>query len=64
MMPTFKEIRIHSYKDLLDVNKLSMPEWIEPLIKVSYFMHYFSGEIPLPIQALKEIHDETKLTDK
>jgi hypothetical protein len=39
-----------------------MPEWIEPLIKVSYFMHYFSGETPLPLQILKEIYDETKIT--
>lgn len=64
MMPTVKDVRINSYKDLIDVSILSMPEWIEPLIKVAYFMHYFSKETPLPLELLKEVHNETKLNGK
>ena len=48
MLPTQRDIRINSYKDLLDLDKISLPEWIEPLIKVSYFMHFFSSETLLP----------------
>ena len=41
-----------------------MPTWIEPLIKVSYFLHYFTGETPLPVDILKEIYDGTQLDHK
>jgi hypothetical protein len=61
MMPTSSTIRVDSYKSLLDSNKLTMPEWIEPLLKVAYFMHYFNAEAQLPLEILKEVHDQTKL---
>jgi hypothetical protein len=44
MLPIGKNVRIDSYKDLIDSSKLQMPDWMEPLLKVSYFMHYFSSE--------------------
>ena len=62
MMMPGKQVRIDSYKDLFDSSKLELPEWLQPLIKASYFMHFFSGEMPLSLDILKEIHSETKLT--
>ncbi|CDW79829.1 hect domain and rcc1-like domain-containing protein [Stylonychia lemnae] len=61
MMPVDKNVRVDSYKDLIDANKLSMPDWIKPLIKVSNIMHYFSSEVKLSVEILKEIYNDTKL---
>mmetsp|Transcript_23263 Transcript_23263/g.22847 ORF Transcript_23263/g.22847 Transcript_23263/m.22847 type:complete len:145 (-) Transcript_23263:126-560(-) len=62
VLPTERGVQLDSYKDLIEQSKLSVPEWIEPLIKVSYFMHFFSNETPLPKQIIKEIFNQTKLS--
>ena len=37
-----------------------MPEWMDALIKVSHFIHFFRGEMRLPASTLSEIHTHTK----
>ena len=58
MMPAVQNITLKSYKDLLQ--DIEVPEWAQPLIKALYFMQYFSGEMKLSEDILKEIHSETK----
>lgn len=58
MMPTVQNITLKSYKDLLQ--DLDIPEWAQSLVKALYFMQYFSGEMKLSEDILKEIHSETK----
>jgi hypothetical protein len=51
-----------SYKELLqevEGGSFEVPEWLQPLIKALYFMQYFSGEMKLSEDILKEIHAET-----
>eukprot|EP00347_Sterkiella_histriomuscorum_P020695 403336831 len=62
MLPSKRHLRIQSFKDLIDANKLALPDWIQPLIKVAYLMHYFSSEMPLSVDLLKEIYSQTQLT--
>jgi hypothetical protein len=52
MLPTYEGVQITSYRDLINEKRLSMPDWIEPLIKVAYFLHFFSNETPLPIEII------------
>lgn len=61
MMPSVQGVNIESFKDLIG-GGFEIPEWIHPLIKALYFMQYFSGEMTLSKDILKEIHDETKFT--
>jgi len=69
-VPTSKTDRINSFVDLLpqkDDKKnaaITLPDWIRPLIRVSYFLHYFRGEMCLPNDMLLEIHANTKLGDQ
>jgi len=60
MVPTQKNLTIKSYHDLIPKGKFELPEWMEPLIRVSYFIHFFRGEMRLPMAILTEIHDQTK----
>lgn len=65
MIPTQRGIEIESEQDLLPKNSgFSMPDWISPLIKVSFYLHFFRGEISLPNKLLKEIFDETRLDEE
>jgi hypothetical protein len=41
-------------------NSIEFPEWAQPLVKALYFMQYFSSEMRLSEDILKEIHAETK----
>lgn len=61
MMPNVQSITIDSYRDLLG-GAFELPDWIEPLVKALYFMQYFSGEMKLSRDILREIHNETVLT--
>jgi hypothetical protein len=61
MMPNVQSVTIDSYRDLLG-GALELPEWLEPLVKALYFMQYFSGEMKLSRDILREIHSETVLT--
>ena len=64
MMPsTSKSVSMTSYKDLYDATQFEMPEWLSPLIKALYFMQYFSGEMALSRDILREIHAETQPLD-
>ena len=58
MMPNVPGSTMESYKDLLG-GAFELPEWLEPLVKALYFMQYFSGEMKLSRDILKEIHSET-----
>ena len=61
MVPTEATLSLKSHEDLLprrkDDNKpiFSLPEWLEPLIKASYFLHFFREEMVLPADILQEI---------
>jgi hypothetical protein len=57
MVPTEKKITIDSYHELIAKEKFTLPDWMEPLIRVSYFLHFFRGQMRLPVAILTEIHD-------
>lgn len=62
MIPTQKGIEIESEQDLMPKDSgFTMPDWISPLIKVSFYLNFFRGEANLPNKLLKEIFDETRL---
>ena len=62
MVPTERSLSIKSYQDLLPTKEdgvtpsFSLPDWLEPLIKVSHFLHFFREEIRLPENMIKDIH--------
>jgi hypothetical protein len=66
-VPTSQKMQLQSYTDLLpnkpgsDEKVFSMPLWIEPLIKVSSFLHYLRRQSTLPIELQKRIHNQCKL---
>lgn len=60
VVPTERRSTIASYKDLIPSQVVSMPEWMDALIKVSHFVHFFRGEMRLPASTLAEIHGHTK----
>jgi len=65
VIPIDKGSHLNSYKDLLSINAEPLRElqiWLEPLMKTSMFMHFFNNELHcLPLDLLREIHDQTKL---
>ena len=61
MMPNVPDCTMSSYRDLLG-GAFELPDWLEPLVKALYFMQYFSGEMKLSRDILREIHSETVLT--
>lgn len=60
-MPTCKDVRVESYTEILNKNVLNIPEWLDPLVKASYFMHAFNQETLLPKEIMKEVFDDTKI---
>ena len=62
MVPTESKLALKSYRDLLPTKEdgvtasFEMPEWFEPLLKVSYFLHFFRDEMRLPDDMMKEIY--------
>lgn len=66
-IPTSQSLQIDSYKDLLPCKPgtnekvFEMPLWIEPLIKMSSFLHYLRKQSALPSDLRKRVHSQTKL---
>ena len=65
IIPLDKCTTMQSYQDVLELKTSSQKElieWMDPLMKTSFFIHYFNNEIEyLPFDLLKEIHNQTKL---
>ena len=65
VIPMNKRSRLSSYKDLLRIKGEHLRElecWLDPLMKTTMFMHFFNNELEcLPLDLLREIHDQTKL---
>jgi len=61
MVPTERKLSLQSYQDLLPKKEdgvtpsFAMPDWLEPLQKVSQFLHFFRDEMCLPDDIMKEI---------
>ena len=61
MVPTERKLALQSYTDLMPKKEdgisptFTMPEWFEPLLKVSYFLHFFRDEMRMPGDLMKEI---------
>ena len=64
MVPTESKLALNSYADLLPKKEdgvtpsFEMPEWFLPLLKVSYFLHFFRDEMRLPTDIMKEIYSD------
>jgi len=44
--------QLESHKDLLD--GVALPEWLVPIVNVSFFLHYFRGELSsLPLDCVE-----------
>ena len=61
MMPTEKKMFLKSYKELLKEDGVVLPEMMDHLVRISYFLHFFRGEIKLTEFVLREIHEKTSL---
>ena len=59
MVPTEKKMALTSYHDLIKNESFQFPEWMDPLIRISYFLHFFRRDIQLTDHLLKEIHQAT-----
>ena len=62
MVPTMRKMSIKSHVDLLPKKEdgltpvFTLPEWLDPLIKVSCFLHFLRGEMRLPSEIMREIY--------
>mmetsp|Transcript_18789 Transcript_18789/g.23397 ORF Transcript_18789/g.23397 Transcript_18789/m.23397 type:complete len:81 (+) Transcript_18789:408-650(+) len=52
MVPTERNVQLESFEDLLPRDasnskqaSFSLPDWLVPLVKVSYFLHFFREEM-------------------
>lgn len=65
MVPTERKTPIESQVDLLPKKEdkltpsFTMPEWFDPLLKVSHFLHFFRDEMCLPAELMREIHSSS-----
>jgi len=55
------ETEIASFKQLLPDNPDLLPEWLEKLVKVAYFLHNFKGELKLPRDIRDQIVQEMSI---
>lgn len=66
MVPTERKLSLTSYKDLLPKKEdkvtpmFEIPDWLQPLIKVCYFLHFFRDEMRLPADIMQEVFSSTQ----
>ncbi len=45
MVPTEQNMALQSYHQLIENESFQFPEWMDPLVRISYFLHFFRKDI-------------------